>query len=221
MLKNEREKFFLSMAVVLTIAGFLAWQVININADIDNNINKLKDKKISEEVYSLKEKSLEQELEAYNFSKGKIEKINNYFVYASDNDDAELAYFFGQLDDIAMQSTKKEKSLVIDLYQSRLSAAKDGKKAVVSKDSFPQASGKEEDSRLLRLTLKSNFEGLLKFISYLEAMPYYIHIESADINIDSGAGSEKNLDKNILSTSGSVNLQSVLIIKVFRKTNIL
>ncbi len=51
-------------------------------------------------------------------------------------------------------------------------------------------------------------------------MPYYVYIESVNINIDGGAGARKNLDKDI-PISNSVNLQTVLIIKVFRKTNIL
>ncbi len=108
----------------------------------------------------MKEKSLEQEIEAYNFSKNKIEKINNYFVYASDNDDAEFTSFFGQLDSIAMQSTQKEKTLVIDLYQNESGVSKDKKKPSGLNDSSSQESNKE-DSRLLKLTLRSNFEGLL------------------------------------------------------------
>lgn len=220
MLKNQKEKFFLSVAAVLIITGLLAWQgIINVNADINKSIGELKDKKISKDVYSLKEASLEQELEAFNFSKSKIEKINNYFVYASDNDDTEFTSFFGQLDNIAMQSTQKEKSLVIDLYQNASDAVKNKKKPTDSKDAVSSA-GSSEDSRFLKLTLRSNYEELLKFISYLEAMPYYIYIESVSVNIDSGARSNKTLDKDISAIS-SPNLQSVLVIKVFRKTNIL
>lgn len=219
MLKNEKINFFLSAFIVFIIIVFLIWQgIININRDINNSINELKDKKVSTEAYSLKIKSLDQELNAYNLSKSKIEKINNYFVYASDNDDMEFTSFFGQLDSIAMQSTQKEKSLTIDLYQNGSVAANSKKTSSTSKDPVPAAS--KEESRLLKLTLRSNFQGLLKFISYLEAMPYYIYIESASINADSEAGAVKSADKNI-SSSDSVNLQSVLIIKIFRKTNIL
>lgn len=216
MLKNEKIKFFLSVIIISAIVGFLAWQgVININADINNNIGELKDKKISEDVYDLKGKSFEQERKAYDFSKSKIEKINDYFVYASDNDDTEFTSFFGQLDNIAMQSTQKEKSLTIDLYQDESGAQKDKKKPSGSKDSSSGAGGKE-DSRMLKLTLRSNFESLLKFISYLEAMPYYVYIESVNINIDNSAGAGKNLNKD-LPISGSPNLQSILVIKVFKK----
>lgn len=220
MLKNEKGKFIISIIVVLGIAGFLIWQgIISADMDISKNINELKDKKISLNVYNLKVKSMDQEREAYDFSKNKIEKINNYFVYASDNDDTEFTSFFGQLDSIAMQSTQKDKSLTIDLYQNKPVAAKDKTKTSISASPSPEASN-TEDSRLLKLTLRSNFESLLKFISYLEAMPYYIYIESASINADSGAGTTRSLDKNI-PTDNSVNLQSVLIIKVFRKINIL
>lgn len=220
MLKNEKTKFFLSVIVVLVIAGFLTWQgIFAINADINNNISELKDKKVSKDVYDLKGIAMEQELEAYNFSKNKIDKINNYFVYASDNDDTEFTYFFGQLDSIAMQSTQKEKSLVIDLYQSQPGTAKNTKKTSGSIVSSGQGSG-AEDSRLLKLTLRSNFEGLLKFISYLEAMPYYVYIESVNINVDSSAGAKESLNKNT-PISSSINLQSSLVIKVFRKINIL
>lgn len=220
MLKNEKGKLFISVIVVLGIAGFLIWQgIISADIDISNSINELKDKKISLNVYNLKVKSLNQEREAYNFSKNKIEKINNYFVYASDNDDTEFTSFFGQLDSIAMQSTQKDKSLVIDLYQNKPIAAKDKIKSSGSASPSSEVIN-VEDSRLLKLTLRSNFESLLKFISYIEAMPYYIYIESVNINTDSGAGTTKSLDKNIPINS-SVNLQSVLIIKVFRKTNIL
>lgn len=220
MLKNEKTKFFLSVIVILIIACFLIWQgVIGVSADINNSIGELKDKKIASDVYNLKEKSLEQELEAYNFSKNKIEKINNYFVYASDNDDTEFTSFFGQLDNIAMQSTQKEKTLTIDLYQSQASTAKNTKKTSASNGASAQDSNKE-DSKLFKLTLRSNFEDLLKFISYLEAMPYYVYIESVNINIDSGAGARKNLDKDV-PISDSINLQTVLIIKVFRKMNTL
>jgi len=221
MLKNEKEKFFLSVILILIIVGFLIWQgIINVNLDINNNISEIKDKKISKDVYNLKEKSLKQELEAYNFSKTKIEGINNYFVYATDNDDTEFTTFFGQLDNIAMQSTQKEKSLVIDLYQDESSVVKNKNKTSSSKDTS-SATGSIDDSRLLKLTLRSNFGGLLKFISYLEAMPYYVYIESANVNIDNGArAAVEKMDKNN-PINNSVNLQTVLIIKVFKKTNIL
>lgn len=220
MLKNEKENFFLSLFAVFLIVGFLIWQgILNINSDIQNTIADLKDKKISISVYDQRIKSLDQERESYDFSKSKMDKINNYFVYASDNDDAEFTNFFGQLDNIAMQSTQKEKTLTIDLYQNESSAAKDKKKPSDSKD----ATGKndtKDDSRLLKLTLRSNFESLMKFIANLEAMQYYIYIESVNINIDNNVRSRNKLDKDI-SSNNSIDLQTVLIIKVFRKTNIL
>lgn len=211
MLKNEKTKFILSIIVVLIISGFLTWQgIFVINDTINRSINELKDKKISKDVYSLKESSMEQELAAYNFSKDKIGKINNYFVYASDNDDTEFTAFFGQLDNIALQSTQKEKSLNIELYQSEPVSVRGAKKT----DPSAQGGGKE-DSRLLRLTLKSDFEGLLKFISYIEGMPYYIYIESVSVSA-SGVKAKENSP-----IPSSVNLQSTIIIKVFRKTTIL
>jgi len=220
MLKNEKEKFFLFAIIILIIAGLLIWQgIIGISADINNSISELKDKKVSINVYNLKGKSLELEREAYNFSKNEIDKINNYFVYASDNDDTEFTSFFGQLDSIATQSAQKEKTLAIDLYQRESVVPKDKKKPSDLKNSASLESNKE-DSRLLKLTLRSNFESLLKFISYLEAMPYYVYIESVNINIDGGAGARKKMNEDVL-TSNSPDLQTVLIIKVFRKTNIL
>lgn len=217
MLKNEKEKFILSVIVTLVFIGFLIWQgIFVVNADIDNSINVLKDKKISKDVYALKGKSLEEEKKAFEYSKQKIEEINDHFVYASDNDDTEFTSFFGQLDDIAVKSTQKEESLVIDLVQN-------GSKAAVKSSAEKDTAGKaddKEDSRLFKLTLKSNYEGLLKFISYLEAMPYYVYIESVTININNGEGSDKNFDSNA-SASSSPGLQSILIIKVFKKTNIL
>jgi hypothetical protein len=214
MLKNEKTKFFLSIIVVLIISGALIWQgVFVINAKVNNSISELKEKKISKEVYTFKGTAMEKELADYEFSKSKIEKINDYFVYASDNDDTEFTSFFGQLDNIALLSTKKEKSLVIELYQVQPVAVK---KTTGSASVPKQESSSKEDSRLLRLTLKSDFEGLLKFISYLEAMPYYVYIESININVDNSARARENTP-----AGSSFNLQSSIIIKVFRKTTIL
>lgn len=220
MLKNEKIKFFLYAFIILIIIGFLIWQgIIKINSDINNSISALKDKKISRDVYSLKGKALGQEREAYSFSKSKIEKINNFFVYASDNDDTEFTSFFGQLDAIAMQSTQKEKSLDIDLYQDASVPDKSKTKSASAK--VPSsAAAEKEDSRLFKLTLRSGFEGLLKFISYIEVMPYYVYIESINININSASAALKKSDKNN-PNNDSIDLQSVIIIKVFRKTNIL
>lgn len=213
MLKNEKIKFFLSIAVVLAVAGLLIWRgIFVINNEVNNSINALKDKKIFRDVYALKESTMDQEMEDYNFSKNKFDTVNNYFVYASDNDDTEFTAFFGQLDNIALLSTQKEKSLVIDLYQTELAVPVKGAK----KPSAPADSSVKEDSRLLRLTLKSDFEGLLKFISRLEAMPYYVYIESVNINADNSVK-----EKTEGLAVRSINLQTSIIIKVFRKTTIL
>ncbi len=220
MLKNEKEKFFISVIVVLLIIGFLIWRgIVNVNAEINDKINELKDKKVSINVYSLKENLSEKEREEYDFSKDKIEKINNHFVYASNNDDADFTVFFGQLDSIATQTTQKEKSLSIELYQKKPIAPNDKKKSDGSNNSVPTKE-EIENSRLLKLTLESNFEDLIKFISYLEELPYYIYIESVSVNMDNSAGIREKTKKDI-SADSSVDLQTVLIIKVFRKTNIL
>jgi hypothetical protein len=220
MLKNEKVKFFLSVIFVLIIVGLLTWQgIIVVNDKINNNISELKDKKISKDVYALKGKTLGQEQEAYDLSKNKIEKINNFFVYASNNDDTEFTSFFGQLDSIALQSTGKEESLSIDLYEiDRASAAKTVK-ATTGNDSPDEAS--KDESRLLKLTLKSDFGGLVKFISNLEAMPYYVYIQSISTNIDGDTQSVVGKNIKMQPVNINVNLQSVLVIKVFRKTNVL
>lgn len=219
MLKNEKGKFFLSIFIVLVFAGLLAWQgIININNRIANSISELKDKKISKEAYSLKGKTSEQEQDAYDFSKKKIEKINTYFVYASDNDDTEFTSFFGQLDNMASKSTSREDSLAIELFQSAPVADRNIKKTNTAKDSSAKETTKD-DSRLLKLTLKSDYRGLINFISRLEAMPYYVYIESVSTTVGGGTVMKKN-NKNA-PIDDSVDLQSIIIIKVFRKTNIL
>lgn len=208
MLKNEKGKFFLSLIIVLVCIGFLIWQgIVRANADIEKNISELKDKKVFSNVYGLREDSLPAETADYNFSKSKIEKINNYFVYADDDDNIAFTSFFTQLEEIAFQATQKSNSLTMDLIQTTVLAPK----------SAPiKTSGAANDSRFLKLTLQGDYESLLKFISYLEAMPYFIYIESINVNIN---GAER--EKKDISASDSVSLQSILIIKVFRKTNAL
>jgi len=216
MLKNEKEKFFLSVIAILIISGLLVWQgIARVKTDIERNIGAVKNKKVSIKVYDLKKDALASEIKDYDFSKNKIEKINDYFVYADDNDDMAFTSFFTRLEDLAFQSTQKTNSLTIELYQSKIPAPKDkNKKASVQAD-------QANDNRLLKLNFQGNFESLLNFISYLEAMPYYVYIESASVNADSGgAGTNKILNKGVLADD-SINLQTVLIIKIFRKTNIL
>lgn len=209
MLKNEKEKFYLSIIIVLLLSGLLIWQgIINVKAIIEKNINEVKNKKVFITAYDLKEKSLPRELEAYNFSKDKIKKFNNYFVFAADNDDEEFSYFFSQLDNIAAET---DNSLTIDLYQDEISSLKNKKDAGDPKNS---AAKKTEDFRLLRLTLDGNFENLLKFIFRLEGMPYYVYTES--ININNDARAEVNRAKSG-QAGNRQNLRSVLIIKVFKK----
>lgn len=220
MLKNEKEKFVLSIIIVLICSGLLIWQgIININNDIENTLSDLKDKKITKEALDLKDKTLEQEQQDYDFSRKKIEKINNYFVYASDNDDTEFTSFFGQLDAMASKSTGQEDSLTIDLVQSGPTTEKNIKKTSSAKESSSNEAAKE-DSRSLKLTLKSDFQGLMNFISRIEAMPYYVYIESVSTNTSDRSAVAKKIDKNT-PADDSIDLQSIIVIKVFRKTNIL
>jgi len=141
-------------------------------------------------------------------------------VYASNNDDTEFTSFFGQLDGIALQSTGKEESLSIDLFEIDRASAARTVKATTEKDS-PANEAPKDESRLLKLTLKSDFGGLVKFISSLEAMPYYVYIQSISTNIE--GSTQSIVSKNIKMTPvyTNVELKSVLVIKVFRKTNIL
>ncbi len=218
MLKNEREKFYLFAAAVFIITVLLIWQgIFNFIILIEENIGEIKEKKAAIAAYNLKEKSLPAELESYNFSKNKIEKFNNYFVYKNYNDDKEFSDFFSQLDDIANKAAQKTNSLTIELYENEQSLLKEKKGQVGSAKTSVQ-NNDSEDSRLLKLTFRGNFESFLKFISYLEAMPYYLYIESLNINIDSSSNfmskalqNENNLEEK------NVNLQTVIIVKVFKK----
>lgn len=215
MLKNEKEKFILFIIVILIFIGLLMWQgIIVINEDINDNISELKDKKISKDVYALKEKTFVSERGDYDFSQKKIEKINDYFVYADENDNMAFTAFYTRLEEIAFQSTQKTNSLIIDKYQLAVVAPKDK-----SKNTPDKSVEAVSDSLLFKLTLQSNYNDLLKFISNLEAMSLYVYIESVNINIDGSSKSAKDLNKDIL-ISDSPGLQSVLIIKVFRKPDI-
>lgn len=212
MLGNEKGKFFLSIIIVLACSGFLIWQgIILVNADIEKNASEIKDKKIFSKVYGLREDSLPAETKDYLFSKSKIEKINNYFVYADDDDNMAFTSFFAKLEDFAFQATQKTNSLQMELYQTAVLAPKNANKSAPAKTVEAVS-----DSRLLKLTLQGNYESLLKFISYLEAMPYYVYTESINVNINGAAEAKKDT-----LSSDSINLQSILIIKVIRKTNAL
>lgn len=211
MFKNGKIIFVSSVTVVGLVIGFLIWKgIIAINDDINSNIDQIKDLKITQRAFELKEATIDQEFESYNFSKRKFDSINNYFIYESDNDDTEFTAFFRQLDNTALLSTGQDKNLIIDLYQSASVAEKNTKKTAGKSG---QAGKVAEESRLLRLTLKSDFSGLLKFISYLDSFPYYVNIESVNINF---TGEKKN--SGIFSDKNISNLQSSIIIRVYKKT---
>lgn len=188
---REKEKFYLSAAVIFFICSVFAWQgVIESKKSNDYRIAEIAEKKATIAEYGLKEKYLPNSLSNYNFAVNKIAEMRKYFV-----NDSDLPDFIKTLEDMA---DKTSNSLEISFVNNPALPA----------DSSAGANSKKpkaEKGFTVQLNIKGSFENLNKFISYLESMPYYAYIDSINIGTDS-----KKDDSSI---------RSALVVKVFSFDN--
>lgn len=205
---KEKQKFYLVFTIILAIGVVLIWQgIINGRVRIDSNIYEIQDKKTTINAYSQREEALPMVSESYNSAKSKVDKFNDLFV-----DENSLPDFIGNLESIAAQaSVSLEKSFTDD------PSAKIAQKTPAPKGSpVPSPASKEAEGYVLRLSLKGGFAQLMNFISRLESMPYYVYIKSVSVSANTAADSGS---AKIKKESSEGELQSIMIIKVFKKQN--
>lgn len=205
MLKKEKEKFYIITAIILSFMLILIWQgIFSSRMAIENKTSEILDKKASIGAYSQRTEALPAVLANYNSAKKKIDEVNERFVSGA----TEVGKFFSDTEIIAFETSIKLEKAFIENPEIVKKPAK--KQPADSEDIL-----KTEDDKFLRFTAKGTYMNLLRFISKLEAMPYYIDIKS--VNIGAADVSVRGLpEKNSLPGE----LQSIIIVKVFKKQNI-
>lgn len=194
------------MLVFLIFSVFLAWQgIIEAKKNIDYNIAQIQEKNIILSAYNIREKTLEQNLENYNFAKDKFEGINNYFVDKNNN----LPEFIDQVEDIASQTSNEFSLEFID--NAPVPVKKKDDKSAAGNAKIETSGGVE--NYILKMNLSGTFNNVKRFMALMETMPYYSYIDSLAINA-SDSSSLKESQEN-----SSAIVEAVLTVKVFKKQN--
>ncbi|MBU3964929.1 hypothetical protein KJ695_03160 [Patescibacteria group bacterium] len=189
---REKEKFYLSVAAIFAVCSVFAWQgIIETKKLNDYEVAKIVEKKTIIAEYGLKEKYLSKSLSNYNFAVNKIAEMRKYFVNNND-----LPDFIKTLENLADKTSNSlEISFVsVPAPPADSSVGANSKKTMGEKGGFT-----------MQLAVKGSFGNLIKFISYLESMPYYAYIDSINI----GADPKKE----------SSGIRSTLVVKVFSFDN--
>lgn len=206
MLKKEKEKFYLSIFIFLSFSVFLAWQgVIEAKNSIDYDIAQIQEKSIILSAYNIREKTLEQNLENYNFAKNKFEAINNYFVDKNSN----LPEFIGQIENIATQTSNE---LNIEFIDNSTVPVKNKDSKSAAGNAKMETSGGVENY-ILKMNLKGTFNNVRRFMALMEVMPYSSYIDSLLISASDQVYFKKSQENS------SVTVDAVLTVKVFKKQN--
>lgn len=207
---KEKEKFYLTLILILVIGALLVWRgIINGQVIVDSNIEAIQDKKITIGAYDLRGVELPHALDSYSSAKKEIDKLDPLFV-----DDKNLPVFINDLEVVANITSNSLEKVFIDDPDAM--PQKGSSKSNTSKASpTPTPKPKEGDAYALRLTLNGNYKQLMNFVSKLESMHYYIYIRSISINtkVESSSGPAAGKKKQ----SSGENLQTTMIIKVFKK----
>ncbi len=159
---QEKEKFYLSLAVIFIAYSVFVWQgIIEAKESNDYKIVKIADKSATIAEYGLKEKFLPNSLSNYNFAVNKIAGMRKYFVNEND-----LPGFIKMLEDLADKTSNSTEISFIETGDKETKVEK------------------RPSGFTLQLATKGNFIDLVKFISYLQNAPYYVYIDSVNIAID-------------------------------------
>lgn len=211
MLNKEKEKFYLTIAAISIIGIVLLWQgVFGSKALVDDFIKKINDKKLIIAAYDFKENDFSRTLENYNFAKNKIDTLDSYFVGEENFPD-----FIKELELTAEQiNSKFEITEIAETNPSDVTNNKE-KKASAAKE-VKKDSGKDS-SYIIKVVVGGSLDHLIKFISRVESMPYYVYIDSVNINLDSGVDLNNSGLQGKKIPDGSIKAQ--LVIKVFKKQN--
>ncbi len=208
MLRKEKEKFYI-ITIFAVLTGFvLVWEgIFSSRMAIGRKIFEILDKKASIGAYTQREESLPGVISNYTSTREKIEKVNERFVDGKNS--VEVDKFFNELENAAsVASVQLEKVFIEDPEVIKKTA----KKPAAS----PEAALSAEDDKFLRLTIKGKYENVLDFIYKLEAMPYFIDIKSVNISTVAASWQDKKKEKD----NSDNELQSVVIIKIFKKQDI-
>jgi len=202
MIKSGKEKFYLTFFAFFALAAVLIWQeIINGRLNIDSGASEVKEKNITIAAYGTRENTLKKNLENYNFAINKALEANKYFV-----DEDNLPDFIKEIENISDQTSNK---LSLEF------ADNSGAAAIAQGAAKAGASG-AADSYVLKLNLSGTFDNLMQFMARIESSPYYSYIDS--VMIDAGSSSYGLQASS--KTPSSVNLQTSLTMRVFKKQNL-
>lgn len=203
---KEKKWFYIIMMVVVSIGLFLIWQgILSSRLAISNKILQIKDKQASIKAYTQREKSLSLVLDNYADAKEKIDQINQRFVSGASS--IEMGKFFGELENIAIESSV----LLEKKFIANPEIAKNASRKTTGKDIDSQKQLEEEEKFLSLITFGS-YENLLNFIFKLEAIPYYIDIKSLGITTRDSSQQKLSEKKD--------DLQAKIVIKILKKQDL-
>jgi len=211
MLNKEKEKFYLTIAAIFVIGIVLLWQgVLGSKALVDDFIKKINDKKLIIAAYDFKENDFTRTLENYNFTKNKIDTLSSYFV-----GEENFPEFIKELELTAEQINSKFE--ITEITETNPSDAKNNKEKKASAAKEAKKDSGKDGSYVIKVVVGGSLDQLVRFISKVESMPYYVYIDSVNINLDSGVDLNNNGLPGKKIPDGSIKAQ--LVIKVFKKQN--